>query len=139
MAFQRGPNIVKEGLILMLDAANPKSYPGSGTTFYDLSGNGNHHIIEGSPVYQNNSLVLNSTNGFSKYSAMSGATTNNTVVLFYSTSDTVELWVKGNYNGNTYLSASSGNNYYHATCGRIFFNTCLYNSAHYARVPISFT
>jgi len=86
-------------------------------TFYDLSGNDNHHVLEGSPLYQNNSLVLNGANGFSKYSAMSGATANNTVVLFYSTSDTQELWVIGNYTGYTYLSASSGNNYYHGACG----------------------
>ena len=35
-------NIVTDGLVLCLDAANPRSYPGSGTTWYDLSGNGNN-------------------------------------------------------------------------------------------------
>jgi len=35
-------NIVTDGLVLCLDAANPRSYPGSGTTWYDLSGNGYH-------------------------------------------------------------------------------------------------
>ena len=30
------------GLVLNLDAANSSSYPGSGTTWYDISGNGNH-------------------------------------------------------------------------------------------------
>jgi len=39
MAFYRGPNIVTDGLVLALDAASPRSYPGSGTTWYDLSGN----------------------------------------------------------------------------------------------------
>ena len=34
------PHIVTDGLVLCLDAANPRSYPGSGTTWYDLSGNG---------------------------------------------------------------------------------------------------
>ena len=34
---QRGPRIVTDGLILHLDVANPKSYPGSGTTWYDLT------------------------------------------------------------------------------------------------------
>ena len=37
-----GPNIITDGLVLHLDAANTKSYPGSGTTWYDLSGNGNN-------------------------------------------------------------------------------------------------
>jgi hypothetical protein len=35
-----GPNLVEDGLVLSLDAANPKSYPGSGTTWFDLSGGG---------------------------------------------------------------------------------------------------
>lgn len=39
------PSIVRDGLILCLDAANPKSYPGSGTTWYDLSGNGNNFSV----------------------------------------------------------------------------------------------
>ena len=36
-----GPNIITNGLVLSLDAANRKSYPGSGTTWIDLSGNNN--------------------------------------------------------------------------------------------------
>jgi hypothetical protein len=42
MAFGRGPNIVTDGLVLCLDATNPKSYPGIGTDWYDLSGHNNH-------------------------------------------------------------------------------------------------
>jgi len=37
-----GPNIVTDGLVLYLDAANPKSYPGTGNTWYDISGFNNH-------------------------------------------------------------------------------------------------
>jgi len=40
MGFSRGPKIVTDGLVLALDAGSKKSYPGSGTTWYDLSGNG---------------------------------------------------------------------------------------------------
>jgi hypothetical protein len=40
-----GPRIVTDGLVLYLDAANNKSYPGSGTSWYDLTGNGNHGTI----------------------------------------------------------------------------------------------
>lgn len=42
MPVAAGPNINKSGLILSLDATDITSYPGSGTTWYDLSG-GNYH------------------------------------------------------------------------------------------------
>jgi len=41
MSVSGGPNIVEDGLVLYLDAANIKSYGGSGTVWNDLSGNGN--------------------------------------------------------------------------------------------------
>ena len=41
MSLNHGPRtIIPDGLILHLDAANTKSYPGSGTVWKDLSGNG---------------------------------------------------------------------------------------------------
>lgn len=39
------------GLILYLDAGNATSYPGSGTTWYDLSGNNNNAVASGTPTY----------------------------------------------------------------------------------------
>ena len=42
MAYKNGPKIVTNGLVLCLDAALRKSYPGSGNTWTDLSGNGNN-------------------------------------------------------------------------------------------------
>jgi hypothetical protein len=39
MSVVANPNIVSSGLILCLDAANPKSYPGTGTSWFDVSGN----------------------------------------------------------------------------------------------------
>ena len=41
MATILGPDIIINGLVLHLDAANTKSYPGSETTWKDLSGNNN--------------------------------------------------------------------------------------------------
>ena len=40
MALHHNPRIVTSGLVLALDAADVNSYPGSGTTWKDLSGNG---------------------------------------------------------------------------------------------------
>jgi hypothetical protein len=54
MSVYGGPEINDSGLILHLDASNPKSYPGSGTTWFDLSGNGNHSTLSGfvsNPVF----------------------------------------------------------------------------------------
>lgn len=42
MSVYGGPDIVTDGLVLCLDAANTKSYPGSGNTWYDISGNNKH-------------------------------------------------------------------------------------------------
>ncbi len=43
--------IVTNGLVISLDAGNPLSYPGSGTTWTDLSGNGNNGTLNGSTSY----------------------------------------------------------------------------------------
>jgi len=40
MANQYGPKIITDGLMCCLDAGNSKSYPGSGTSWFDISGNG---------------------------------------------------------------------------------------------------
>jgi len=50
MATSIGPEIVTDGLVLHLDAANGSSYSGTGTTWSDLSGNGNAAMVS-SPVF----------------------------------------------------------------------------------------
>jgi hypothetical protein len=47
MAFGNGPKIVTNGLTLCLDASDRNSYPGSGTTWFDVSGNNNGTLING--------------------------------------------------------------------------------------------
>lgn len=44
------PSIVTDGLVLCLDAANTRSYPGSGTTWNDLSGNGHNGTLLNGPT-----------------------------------------------------------------------------------------
>jgi hypothetical protein len=51
-----GPNIVTDGLVLALDAANTKSYISGSATWNDLSGNGNSGTLTNGPTY-------NSSNG----------------------------------------------------------------------------
>jgi hypothetical protein len=47
MGHYFNPNIVTNGLILSLDASNIRSYPGSGTAIFDLSGQNAHATING--------------------------------------------------------------------------------------------
>jgi hypothetical protein len=51
MALYEGPNSVNSGLVLTLDAANSLSYPGSGTSWYDLSGNGYYNTLTNGPTF----------------------------------------------------------------------------------------
>ena len=47
MACHGGPDIVEDNLVLCLDAANTKSYPGSGTTWTDISGKSHNGTVNG--------------------------------------------------------------------------------------------
>ena len=49
----RGPNIIKDGLVLYLDAGSPNSFysPTAGTTWKDISGNANNGTLTNGPTY----------------------------------------------------------------------------------------
>ena len=51
MGVAYNSRIITDSLVLCLDAANSKSYPGSGTTLTDLSGNGYNGTISGTVSY----------------------------------------------------------------------------------------
>ena len=51
MGLSHSPHIVTDGLVLCLDAANRRSYPGAGTTWTDLSGNGNNGTLTNGPSF----------------------------------------------------------------------------------------
>ena len=56
MSASGGPNISEDGLVLILDAANVKSYPGSGTTWNDVSGNSNSGSLINGPTFDGGNL-----------------------------------------------------------------------------------
>lgn len=102
----------------------------SSGVFYDLSGYGNHHSLAGwqGNYYINHTnsprkFTFNATQCIQKGGAMNGATTTNTVVMIYSTTDNQELWCRGNASGAHYLSAAYvGSGYYHSNCGGAITN-----------------
>ena len=67
MGLAHSPSIVTNGLVLALDAANRKSYPGTGTTWTDISGNGNSGTLVNGPTYSSangGSIVFDGTNDY---------------------------------------------------------------------------
>jgi len=68
MGFHRGPKIVTDGLVFYVDAANPKSYPGTGTVWYDLSSNGNNATLVNGPIVSNGKVIYDGINDYSSAS-----------------------------------------------------------------------
>jgi hypothetical protein len=67
MSLSHSPSIITNGLVLCLDAANRKSYPGSGTTWTDLSGRGNNGTLVNGVGYNGSnlgSLVFDGSNDY---------------------------------------------------------------------------
>ena len=52
--IQGNEQIVTNGLVLNLDAADRNSYPGTGTSWFDMSGNGNTGTLTNGPTYSTN-------------------------------------------------------------------------------------
>ena len=58
-----GPHIVNEGLLYALDAASPKSYPGSGATWFNLASNTDNADLDNSPTFNNSGIKNIETDG----------------------------------------------------------------------------
>ena len=94
MGLNHSPRIVTDGLILCLDAGNPKSYPGSGTTWTNLAGTiGNGTLTNGPTFDANNSgsIVFDGTDDFVQ---CSGSLT--------VTAATFVCWIRRNGSQGTY-------------------------------------
>jgi len=107
------PSIVTSGLVLHLDAGNAASYPGTGTTWTDLSGNSRNGTLTDGPTYSSangGSIVFDGTNDFVQ---CSGSVT--------VTAATFVAWINRNGTQGTYdgILFSRGTN----TTGMNFFSS----------------
>ena len=104
MAFSYSPKIVTDGLVLYLDAANTRSYPGTGTVWTDLSRSGNNGTLTNGPTFNSGnggSIVFDGVNDYVKPPAST------TLQL---TNFTLSSWVKINVqNINQYIIDTSTN------------------------------
>lgn len=67
MGLIHSPYMVNKDLVLFLDAANVKSYPGSNTIWTDLSGNGNHGTLNSGVGYSANNMGYLTFDGTDDY------------------------------------------------------------------------
>ena len=103
--------IVQQGLVLNLDASNPYSYAGAGTTFYDVSGNNNYFQLTNSPTYvstdpKNFSLSAASSQHFLYYASIGNPTGSTGISLPSANSWTCAFWFRTSTNTtyNPFLS-----------------------------------
>ena len=86
MAGNVAPNTVTNGLVLYLDAGNTISYPGTGTTWRNLSGNNNNGTLTNGPTFNTGSLGNIVFDGVDDYAGCG------TFTGLGSSSRTIEVW-----------------------------------------------
>ena len=121
MGIFRGPNIVRDGLVLQLDAANTKSYS-SGTVWSDLSGNNFDFTLDSSGITHNSNGYFTLSDGGATYTGNITDNTACTMVFWMKTTDTQALFWQG-ATTSMYLGAySSGNKFYNNGFGTPTFH-----------------
>ena len=94
-----GKSIVTDGLVLHIDTANKKSYPGSGTTITDLSGNKNNGTLVNGVAFASDKAGNLNFDGTNDYITLATATSN----AIY----TVNFWYQMGANDGTYAYFTS--------------------------------
>jgi len=105
-----GSNIVTDGLVIMLDAGNVKSYPGSGLVWYDLSGNENNGTLD--------NVIYDGDMNFDGTGTVDGVTPGSNVIINenitntsnYSNGCTYNIWFNVNNSAVNRMSLFYGAN-----------------------------
>jgi len=118
-------NPVSDGLVLYLDAANTRSYSGTGVTAFSISGIGSTGTLTNGPTYRTangGSFVLDGTNDYI-YAPVDTS--------LFSTQATMVIWLKNDVatpsSGQTgisgYFGAGGGNDHYPWADGAAYMST----------------
>jgi hypothetical protein len=124
MAISYNTYAVTESLVLSLDAANVKSYPGTGNSWYDLSGNNYHATLYNSPIFSSNTIQFRSVSnqyaistfdeGLLKGANKTGAFTIEAVFKQISASSTNESFIAGRLGCHGGIYVNTDNTLQHA-------------------------
>ena len=107
MALAHSPSIPTNGLMLYLDAANPKSYPGTGTTWTDLSGNGRNGSIFNGPTYSSNNagyFVFDGSNDYIDITDTGNQMNWTPTGALGMSNMTIEMWINSTDTGGIYYT-----------------------------------
>ena len=111
--------IVTNGLLVYLDAANSRSYSGSGITANDLSGTGNTATLVNGPTYNSSnlgSIVLDGTNDYINVNSLANIlpyTSYTKTAYFYVTSfSTANNIISGGFSGQHAFWLQASNKLY---------------------------
>lgn len=98
MAVVYNPRIVTDGLVLCMDAANPKSYPGSGVTWGDMSGRGYIGTLTNGPTFSNSRGGSIGFDGVDDYVNTGASATNLGIQNTLTNSFTITMWFRSTAN-----------------------------------------
>lgn len=87
MSLSHSPSIVTSGLVLCYDAANPRSYPGSGTVWADISGSNNVCTLVNGPTFSSSNSGSILFDGINDYSSVPYNSVINSATTF-----TLDIW-----------------------------------------------
>jgi len=118
MGLAHSPNTVTNGLVLCLDAANKRSYPGTGTVWTDLSGRGNNGTLTNGPTFNSGnggSIVFDGSNDYVKVGNPESLQFNNATFSygcwFYWTNTNTYATLMGKRDGSNNVNVPGGSNY----------------------------
>ena len=106
MTCHGGPDIIEDNLVLCLDAANTKSYTGTGTAWNDLSGNGNNGTLTNGPTFNSDKggcFIFDGSNDHVSFSSYSQPAYSS------SSSFTWSIWLYPLDNSNDVIMGSRSN------------------------------
>ena len=104
MAVGYNPRIVTDGLVLALDAGNTKSYPGSGSTWTDTSGNDNDGTLTNSPSYSDGAIDFDGTDDYVDFGSQITMSRAGATCDFWINRDTTSRKSLLTYQANSYIS-----------------------------------
>ena len=90
--------IVTNGLVLNLDAGRKSSYPNTGTTWYDISGNGKNGTLTNGPIFGT------ANDGSISFDGINDCVDFGDVLDMGTKSYTINMWIKLNSNSSIYQS-----------------------------------